>query len=285
MPKYGDVRLNSATADELKRRAKEAHAKQKNSNRGTKAFRDYVENKIASENEVGSATNYYNAIFPRSMMRITLDPILKAFGFDPADETLYDFDESGMEEETIQEQETPDEYSYYIKEALGSHRVAAHFVPLEAGDREEILSDDWRGIFRAVWERIIDEQTLFQNVRKLVCESGDDTHILGLIFLADGQDEHWTFDSLLEAAPFNQYNPAARSYRGVGKALVARLIAEHTHRGYQMPLLLEASPRALPFYKHLGCTVPMNRQRANRVIITQEIAQQIFMQVTDRILT
>jgi len=202
--------------------------------------------------------------------------------------TLEDSDyHCGQQEEQGDERITvsPDSYLYYIQEAVTADRVPTRFLPLMVSDINEIMSNAWRGIFTDVWERILQEETLRVTARKLICDESDDQRIQGLLFLGTGQDAYWTLDCLLETAPFNRYDRSARSFRGVGSALMARLVAEHTQRGFRLPLLLETSPRAMPFYKHLGCIVPPASAKPNRLILPQEAAKRLFAQVTDRALS
>jgi hypothetical protein len=176
--------------------------------------------------------------------------------------------------------ELPDAYTYFIQEVHTQHRVPACFVQLTQDDLGEIVSEAWRGIFTKVWERIVQEEELRKNARKLVCMEGENS-IQGLLFLGTGADDRWTLDCLLEAAPQNQYHSPRRAFRGVGKALVARLFAEHTYRGFQTPLLLETSPRALQFYKHIGALTPPHSLKPNRLILPQDVANNLFVQVID----
>jgi hypothetical protein len=59
--------------------------------------------------------------------------------------------------------------------------------------------------------------------------------------------------SLLEAAPFNQYDRGkTRAYREAGKQLVVRLVVESYQRGGQGKVLVQARLGSERFYEALG---------------------------------
>ncbi len=175
---------------------------------------------------------------------------------------------------------SPDSYIYFIQDVYTERRIPCRFLQLEPEDLDEIMSDAWHGIFTPVWERIVQEEALIKHARKLICLE-EASSIQGLLFLGTEIHERWTLDCLLESAPQNQYNSPKRTFTGIGKALVARLIAEHIDRGFHKPLLLETSPRALQFYTHLGALTPPRSQKPNRLLLPLDAASRVLAQVID----
>jgi hypothetical protein len=86
--------------------------------------------------------------------------------------------------------------------------------------------------------------------------------------------------SLLEAAPFNQYDRhETRVYREVGKQLVVRLVVESYQRGGQGKVLVQARPGSERFYEALGFR-GLSRG-GHRFLLgeaaAEEIARQVFL--------
>ena len=147
-----------------------------------------------------------------------------------------------------------DELPYYVME--GARPVQVRFVPLEAGD-ETAINDMWPGaIYFELWRHVALYNSARETTLKLVTTDGSDSQLLGLLKLGDGTPARsmagkLNTQSVLETAPSLRY-PAARRYKGVGKILVARLIAESILQHFGGAHIVTPRPQTYPFYLHLG---------------------------------
>ncbi len=151
--------------------------------------------------------------------------------------------------------DNPDELPYYVLE--GERPVRVRFAPLEAGD-ENYINAQWHlSIFFDVWQRLAQYEIAQPTSLKLVAVEKQDDSILGLLRMGDSASIQVTYgklntQSLLETAPHLRYQSREREYHGVGKALIARLIAESILRGQGGSLVVSPRPQVIPFYRHLG---------------------------------
>ena len=139
---------------------------------------------------------------------------------------------------------------YSIIEAQTNRLVTIHFETLTPQDVSELRNEDWtNAVFRDVWPQL----TLVENTFKMVRTNAPDTRIQGVVRVgsvlwAGGLLE----GSLLEAAPFNLHGYSAQTYRGVGRALVARLVAESILQGGQGRVGVLPRRGSEAFYYKLG---------------------------------
>ena len=111
---------------------------------------------------------------------------------------------------------------------------------------------------------------------------GQDDFIFGLLRMGvslSARTVHGKLNtgSVLETAPHLRYHIRERRYQGVGKVLVARLIAESILRGYGGALIVSPRPQAIPFYLHLGFQ-PFSRD-ARRFYNRKETGSQLLQSV------
>ena len=125
----------------------------------------------------------------------------------------------------------PNTLPYFIKEQPTGDRVAIHFAALTPQDTAELRNEDWtNAVFRDVWPQLAGAGNTFKMVRT----SAQDTRIQGVVHVGNVLWAGGLLEgSLLESAPFNLYGYAAQAYHGVGRALVARLVAESIVQGGQ----------------------------------------------------
>jgi predicted N-acetyltransferase YhbS len=146
-----------------------------------------------------------------------------------------------------------DTLSYVISEVGTDRPVSAYFSALTTADAAELQSAEWlRGRFRDVWLAWLNEEHTW----KLVVHTDAEEKIQGIVRI--GAIRHTEFvgnalrDSLLEVAPVNRQGAEPRKYRGVGRALIARLIVESYRQGGTGNLLVRPVADSLPFYRTLG---------------------------------
>ncbi len=123
----------------------------------------------------------------------------------------------------------PNTLPYSITEARTGRKVSVQFELLTSEDEAELRGAEWaQARFADVWRALVGEQRTF----KLVCHRSRDRRIQGLVHIGHIPAAGMALmGSLLEAAPWNQYERgAARVYQGVGKQLVLRLVVE-SYRG------------------------------------------------------
>ncbi len=145
----------------------------------------------------------------------------------------------------------PDHLPYCVIRVATHRSVRVGFQPLQSGDEAELRGPAWSGaVFREVWPGWIGEPGTY----KLVRRHGQDRRIQGLLHLGRVERDGGALrDSLLETAPYNRERLVAeRTYRGVGRVLVARLVLESYRQGGLGQVLVRARPGIEPFYLRLG---------------------------------
>lgn len=139
---------------------------------------------------------------------------------------------------------------YFITDAETGSIVPVHFAPLLAEDAAELKNEDWsQAIFALNWLQLVGSK----RVLKLIADDTEDQRIQGILHLGEVEpNDIFLMNSLLEAAPFNQHWYTRRAYHGVGRVLVARLVAKSILLGGQGRVLVQARPGTEDFYKALG---------------------------------
>lgn len=176
--------------------------------------------------------------------------------------------------------DNPDELPYYVLE--GERPVRVWFTLLEAGD-EDYINEWWKAsIYFAVWQQVALHEVAQPTSLKLVVADEQETQILGLLRMGGGTSMQVTngkrnTQSLLETAPRLRYASRQREYRGVGKVLVARLIAESIVRGKGGALIVTPRPQTYSFYRHLGFK-PSSRD-VNRFFVREGAGMQLLQSV------
>jgi GNAT superfamily N-acetyltransferase len=152
---------------------------------------------------------------------------------------------------------------YVVHRATGEP-VSVYFAPLDESDRAALLSEPWRSaVFAEVWPEFIG----YSRALKLVY----DQEILGLLRLGEKPaGVNFLRENLLEARPESEL-------RGVGRVLVARLVAESYNRGAMGQVRVESHKNAVGFYQHLGFQA--NRTPSGYDLL-REKAQALFESVT-----
>jgi hypothetical protein len=143
-----------------------------------------------------------------------------------------------------------DALPYFITEIESDRPIPVRFALLTAADETELRGEGWAGaIFTEVWSGYAPiEQAL-----KLISVAGTDKRIQGLVRIGTVlPGSQFLTKSLLEVAPFNRYDSQPRIYRGVGRVLIARLIAESYRQGTQGRIRVHARPGSESFYRALG---------------------------------
>jgi len=136
-------------------------------------------------------------------------------------------------------------------------RVPVQFKTLETED-EQRITDSWEGsVYFDLWQYDARQADMHQTTRKLMMADGIDGSILGLLRMGSNISPladavKLNTQSVLETAPRSQYQRTGREFSGVGKVLIARLIAESILRGRNGALLVTPRPQSIPFYQHLG---------------------------------
>jgi hypothetical protein len=167
----------------------------------------------------------------------------------------------------------PNTLPYRIVEAWTGRAVAVQFAPLTPDDEAELRGPEWRSArFAVVWP----EYVRLAGTLKLICRRGRDRRIQGLVYPGRVPWPGSPLEkNLLEAAPFNQYTAGEqRVYRGVGRVLVARLVAESFRQGGHGCVLVQAAPGSEGFYETLGF------QRVTRLgrqfLLDEDAAEQLL---------
>lgn len=143
-----------------------------------------------------------------------------------------------------------DTLPFYITASQSGRTVPVRFAPLAPEDADELTSELWRqAVFSDVWPQFIGDET----TRKLVCTQNEDLRIQGLVrFGSVTRSGGLLKHNLLEAAPFNQHNTSVQQYRGVGRVLVARLVAESVAQGGEGRVAVSPRRGTEPFYLAIG---------------------------------
>lgn len=151
---------------------------------------------------------------------------------------------------------------YFITEAQTGHRVPAHFEPLTPNDAAELNNEDWATAqFSSTWKQYVQAERVY----KLVRVDFEDQRIQGLAHVGKiEQGSIYLKKSLLEAAPFNQHGNKFQVYRGVGRVLIARLVAESVLLGGQGRVSVRPRTGVENFYQAMGFepVLPLKRNYA-----------------------
>lgn len=124
-----------------------------------------------------------------------------------------------------------EEEVYFVTDSAGQ-QVNVCFEPLTGNDSSALEGDDWQGAqFGEVWKAWAEHEVALKLVR---CD-GSDKSILGVVKIGTVRRANnrggYLRDSLLETAPVYRHDMKARRYRGIGRVLVARLVAESKAQG------------------------------------------------------
>ena len=144
----------------------------------------------------------------------------------------------------------PNTLPYFITEPQTSRRVPARFEPLTSGDAVELNNEDWtQATFAPTWLQFVHKEDVY----KLVRVDEQDRRIQGLIHVGVvPPGRTYLAKNLLEAAPFNQRHKNMREYQGIGRVLVARLVAESVIQGWQGRVRVRPRSGTVEFYTSLG---------------------------------
>ena len=144
----------------------------------------------------------------------------------------------------------PNMLPYFITEAQTGHIIQVQFASVAVLDQPELRNEDWsQSVFRDVWPEIAShERTL-----KLVCIGSEDTRIQGMLCVGIlTRPGGFLRKNLLESAPFNRHGQQTQAYYGVGRVLVARLVAESVLQGGQGRVVVEPRKGTEKFYRAIG---------------------------------
>lgn len=160
-------------------------------------------------------------------------------------------------EEIIISEELGDNQGYFVTDTAGQ-KIEVCFETLAEDDVPTLNESDWRGArFWEVWKTLAEHKTA---LKLTLCD--EKTQILGLVqigqVLPAAGEAKALHHSLLEAAPVFRFGATERKYRGIGRVLVARLVAESKAQGAEGRLLIQPVPTSLPFYRTLGFVAARN---------------------------
>ena len=142
---------------------------------------------------------------------------------------------------------------YFLFDAVAGKDVCVRFEPLTESDRATLNEAKWREArFRDVWL----EWARHGVALKLTRCDGEEQPILGLIRPGMAPSINGRAgalrDSLLETSPAYRHGTAERRYRGIGRVLGARLVAESNAQGAEGRVLVRPVRDSIPFYRNLG---------------------------------
>jgi GNAT superfamily N-acetyltransferase len=142
--------------------------------------------------------------------------------------------------------------------------IRVHFELLVDSDREALLSEPWRSaVFAEVWQEFLD----YPQALKLICGQ----EIVGLLRLGEKPTGiNFLRENLLESRPESKL-------QGIGRVLVARLVAESYNKGAMGQVRVQSHKNAVGFYQHLG--FKPNRTPFGYDLL-RERAQALFESVT-----
>ena len=143
----------------------------------------------------------------------------------------------------------PDQLSYAVTGP--DCRLPVRFELLTAADALVLWGPSWaHAVFQAVW---LNAAIAEFGALKVVAPADHDAGVLGLVLPGTIKKLRGPLeDSLLETAPELRYGNPARSYRGVGRVLVARLVAESIVKGGGGAIRVRVRPGMGSFYTRLG---------------------------------
>lgn len=142
---------------------------------------------------------------------------------------------------------------YTIKSTRNNSAINVYFESLTTEDTPILKGEDWQGArFGETWKALAEHDV----AQKLTLQEGEEKPLLGMVYIGtvrkyNGHNSVLR-DNLLEVAPVYRYGEEGRSYRGIGRVLVARLIAASMELGAEGRLLVRPVPSSIPFYRKLG---------------------------------
>lgn len=144
----------------------------------------------------------------------------------------------------------PDTLPYFVNDARTEDRVPVRFRGTAEPDAAELNGPDWsESVFREAWLELIKEARAL----KLVCADNADASVQGLVSVGRVLPGGGALrKSLLEAAPPNRHGAHPQRFCGVGRVLVARLVAESYRRGARGAVTVRARVGSEGFYRALG---------------------------------
>jgi hypothetical protein len=128
--------------------------------------------------------------------------------------------------------------------------VEARFEATGLQDAEHLARSKWaEATFAAIWP----DAARRGEALKLVRSHGEDRRIQGI--LIPGRVHYrgcGLWGSLVESAPWNQWDAPHREYASVGHQLVLRLICEALHQDGEGSIYIHPAPKSASFYANLG---------------------------------
>jgi Acetyltransferase (GNAT) domain len=154
------------------------------------------------------------------------------------------------------------------------------FTLFSATDEAEIMGERWKNaIYRKAWIAFLG-LTPHNNLLKLHLDVTDTSNIEGLVKIGEIPEGGGALrTSLLESVPLNRWstqNP--QGFSGVGRVLVARLIAESYKTGGNGVVTVEPNTKAIGFYERLGFRAHIKNKRYYTIDATQ--AEEVFQSAT-----
>lgn len=167
----------------------------------------------------------------------------------------------------------PNTLPYRLRRVATGESGEVRFEPTTADDAEELRAEDWaKAKFAEVWPEFAE----LAGTLKVVLAQGEDRRIQGILKVGRVPFRGFPLgDSLLESAPWNQHGAEDREYRGIGRALVLRLVVESLRQGGGGSILVTAAPRSERFYEALGF-VPGRQEAPDRFRLTQRRAMDLL---------
>jgi Acetyltransferase (GNAT) domain len=167
---------------------------------------------------------------------------------------------------------------YYI--CRGNEKIGVHFDLLETADSEEIMGDRWKdAVYRKAWIAFLG-LTPHESILKLRLNVTDTSNIEGVVKLGQIPEGGGALrTSLLESTPTNRWSTQKSPvFSGVGRVLVARLIAESYNKGGHGVVTVEPHPAAVGFYQKLGFRAHLKSLKYYTIDATQ--AAEVFQSAT-----
>ena len=169
----------------------------------------------------------------------------------------------------------------YVVEDRAGNPITVQFLPFLSGDQSIVAGSAWNGsAFQSSWVGLAGAPRIL----KLVDPTALSSAIMGLLTLGDVTPGSTAIrNNMLETAPAYQYSNRTQSgvvtgIKGIGRVLVARLVAESYNQGGDGSVLVRPRPASVRFYVKIGFVAVGNVP--GRYLLKSQQATHLFERVT-----
>jgi hypothetical protein len=164
---------------------------------------------------------------------------------------------------------------YFARRQSTNEIVGLCFRPFGVEDIPKLTGPKWTpSVFGDWWMDTATNDLRRQHLLKLVRSGSPPSEVIeGLLYMEDGPE--WPKNSILEAANSHRFGAIDRELIGVGRVLIARIVAESVGRGLQGGFFVEIASDATAFYETIGARVA-----GHRAFFSRPVAALLYQSVT-----